>query len=95
VMATELYNDALGTVYRLGPETYYEIFLPTEPATVLDDGTIARHGKPLSSRYVLTTCRTPIEGSVVAVAPRGSLELVAVEGSLRLSARAPCTRPTP
>jgi hypothetical protein len=96
VMATEFYNPSVGTVYRLGPETYYENFLPTVAAVARPDGTLApAGGDPLTPRYVLTTCRSPVDGTVVARAPRGSLQLVEVEGPLRIADRRPCTRRIP
>ena len=96
VMVTELFNESVGTVYRLGPRTYYEGFLPTEPVRRLPDGTIAdSRGAPLRVDYVLTTCRVPVDGTLVAEGPRGSLRLLEIDGPLRRGAGRPCTRPKP
>ena len=95
-MVTELFNGSVGTVYRLGPETYYETFLPTVPVSQRADGSVVDvRGRALETRYVLVTCRTPIVGDVVAQAPRGALRLVRVDGTIRSSDSRPCTRPMP
>jgi hypothetical protein len=96
LMVTELFNTSVGSVYRLGPETYYESFLPTVPVRRRADGAVVdRHGRPLRARYVLVSCRTPVAGRVVVHAPRGALQLVAVDGPVRLSDTRPCTRARP
>ena len=96
LMVTELFNEDVGTVYRIGPPTYYETFLPTVPVRLGPNGSIVdRHGRRLETRYVLVSCKTPVEGTVVAQAPRGALRLVEVDGPLRLSDVRPCERTTP
>lgn len=96
IMVDELFNRNVGSVYRIGPPTYYEGFLPTVPVRVGGpDRTVLREGRPLEATYVLSSCRTPVEGTVVASAPRGAFRLVAVEGPVRLSRRSPCTRAEP
>jgi hypothetical protein len=96
VNVTELFNEKVGDVYRIGPPTYYERFLPTVPVGIRSDGSLYdQHGRPLHARYVLTTCRTPIDGRVVAQAPRGALRLVEVDGPVRRSVTRPCTRDEP
>ena len=92
IMATEVLNESLGSVYRLGPATYYEVFLPTVPVTARPDGTLAeRDGRILRSKYLLVTCRTPARGRVIAAAPRGLLRLVESDrGPVRLTSRPVC-----
>ena len=96
VMTTELSNPALGDVYRVGPPTYYETFLPTVPARVGPGGTILdEHGRPIETRFVLVSCRTPVQGKIVAEAPRGALRLVEVDGPVTLSGAGGCPRARP
>jgi hypothetical protein len=96
LMVTEFYNDSIGDVYRLGPPTFYEDFLPTVPARVASGGSIVgRESRPVTTDYALVTCRTPITGDVVARAPHDALLLVRVTGALRLSGAAPCRREQP
>ena len=40
LMVTELFNPSLGNVYRLGPPTYYEDWLPTVPVEQRADGSL-------------------------------------------------------
>jgi hypothetical protein len=96
IMVTEMLNPSLGTVYRIGRPTYYEAFLPTVPVEAHGDGRIgAGSGRAIRGEYVLVTCRTPIQGRVIATAPRAALQLVKVSGTIRLSAGRPCTRRGP
>jgi hypothetical protein len=96
LMVTEFFNRGVGDVYRLGPATFYEDFLPTIPARLGPARTVAaRDGRPIRAEYALVTCRTPIRGEVVARAPHGALLLVRVGGPLRLSDAAPCRRAQP
>lgn len=96
VMVTEFFNDRIGDVYRIGPPTYYERFLPTVPVTLRSDGTLGLpNDETVRARYVLVTCRTPVDGRVVATAPGGSLQLVQTGGPVRLSEQPPCTRRNP
>ena len=90
IMVTEFFNESVRDVYRLGPPTYYEDFLPTIPVALGSDGTVLLNGRPLQRRLVLVTCQTPVSGAVLARAPRGSLELVQVEGPVRLSGATRC-----
>ena len=96
LMVTEFFNRSVGDVHRLGPATLYEEFLPTVPAGVGSDRTLTdSRGRALTAEYALVTCRTPIEGHLVAQAPRGALLLVRVDGPLRLADAAGCTRSQP
>jgi MFS family permease len=96
VTVTEQFNKDVGDVYRIGPPTYYEVFLPTVPVGLRADGTVIdRHGATLHARYVLTSCRTPIQGNLVAEAPRGALRLVDVGGAVRRAAVGSCRRDAP
>jgi hypothetical protein len=96
LMVTEFFNRTLSDIYRLGPRTYYEAFLPTVPARLMSDGKLAdARGRALEARYVLATCRWPVEGSVVARAPRGALLLFRVDGPVRLSKPSWCRRAEP
>ena len=95
LMVTEFFNRSIGDVYRLGPATFYENFLPTVPAGVGPRGTLVdERGRPVKAEYALVTCRTPIAGQVVGRAPRGALRLVRVDGPLRLAGRG-CRRAQP
>jgi hypothetical protein len=86
LMATELFNDSLDDVVRVGPPTYYDSVLPTVPARVDADGVVStRADRPLISRFVLVTCRTSVPGKVVATAPEGALSLVETTGPVRVS----------
>ena len=90
-MVTEFFNEKVGDVYRVGRPTYYEAFLPTLPARPAPTGVLTDvHGNPLAPRYVLTTCRTPVAGRVVARAPDGAFELVEVAPPIRLQAVGRC-----
>jgi hypothetical protein len=85
LMATEVLNPTVGGVYRLGPDSYYEVFLPTVPVHVGTGRTLVdAHGTIVRSRYALVTCRTPVRGRVIAQAPRGLLRLVETDGAVRL-----------
>ena len=68
-----LQSRASATSTDSGPATLYEDILPTVPARVGSDRTlIDSRGRALAAEYALVTCRTPIEGRVVAQAPRGA-----------------------
>jgi hypothetical protein len=96
LMITEVLNRSVGAVYRFGPPTYYEGFLPTVPVDARGDGRVVdAKGRALQAEYVLVTCRTPVEGTIVARAPRAALQLVRVSGTARLSTERPCTRRGP
>jgi hypothetical protein len=91
VMVTEVLNDSVGTVYRIGRPTYYESVLPTVPARVRADGTLTdAGGTPVTAAYALVTCRAPVRGDALVGAPSGDLELMRVRGPLRLGAARPC-----
>ena len=90
LMVTEFFNSSVGGVYRLGPATFYEDFLPTVPARLgRGQAVVGRDGRPVRVEYALVTCRTPIRGDVVARAPHDALLVVHVDGPLRLSASPP------
>lgn len=96
LMVTELFNEDVGTVYRIGPPTYYENFLPTVPVRLSPGRMILdANGRPIETRYLLVSCKTPVAGRVVAQAPRGALRVVEVDGPVHLSDARPCTRATP
>ena len=96
LMVTEFFNQSIGDVYRLGGMTRYEDTLPTRPVAVGPDGVlIDRRGRPVVAEYALVTCRTPIDGKLVAQAPRGALQLVRVDGELVLSDARACTGQQP
>ena len=90
IMISEFFNPAVGHVYRLGPPTYFEKFLPTVPVALEPDRTIRLDGRPLVARFVLVTCQMPVVGQVVASAPHGALELVEVDGPVRLAGNGHC-----
>ena len=85
LMITEIFNQSVGRVYRTGPATYYENVLPTVPVTVrAGSGRLERPGGgALDARYVLVTCRWPVVGRVVAMAPYGALQLIEASAPLR------------
>jgi hypothetical protein len=94
-MVTEFFNEKVGDVYRVGRPTYYESVLPTVPVERRPDGSVVDgKSRPLESRFVLVSCRTPVDGRVVAQAPGGALQLVEIEGQVRLT-RGRCSRATP
>lgn len=96
LMVTEFFNKRVGIVYRIGPPTYYETFLPTVPVGVRSDGSIFdAQGRTLRVPYLLASCRAPVAGRVLAQAPRGALRLVATEGPLRRSSASSCERDAP
>lgn len=96
LMVTEFFNEAVGDVYRLGPPTFYEDFLPTVPATIGPGRLLVdRHGMPIHAEYALVTCRTPIVGRVLAQAPRGALRLVHIDGTVVLRDARGCLRQQP
>jgi hypothetical protein len=95
LMVTEFFNDRVGDVYRLGPVTRYEDFLPTVPSRLAADGTLLAGGAPVRADYALVTCRTPVAGTEVAQAPRGALRLVRLDGPLRLTGDPGCRRREP
>jgi hypothetical protein len=96
LMVTELFNSSLGDVYRLGPPTYYEDWLPTVPVEQRADGSLelSSGGLPIAD-YVLSTCRTSAEGTVVARSLSGSLVLSRVDGPLRLASGPTCRKDVP
>ena len=94
VMISEFFNPAVGHVYRLGPPTYFEAFLPTVPVTLRPDRIVLLDGRPLVTRFALATCQTPVVGKVIARAPRSALELVEVDGPVRLARGGHCA-PSP
>ena len=93
VMVTEFFNKRVGTVYRFGPETYHEGFLPTVPVERGPDGTLLDGTSRVDARYALVACQTRVEGQVIARSPGGFLELVKVDPPLRLAPRRTCVRP--
>ena len=91
LLITEFFNRSVGDVYRLGGDTHYENVLPTSRARLSAGGVLTNdHGRPIDSRYVLTTCKTRIAGEIVATASRGRIELIRVEPPLRLVGRGRC-----
>jgi hypothetical protein len=91
VMVTELFNRSVGDVYRIGPPTYYEDFLPSTRVGVRRDGTLVdARGRPLAARYVLLTCRTSVQGEEVTGAGGGSLQLVKADRPIRLAGAGSC-----
>jgi hypothetical protein len=90
IMVTEVFNTTVGDVYRLGPATYYEKFLPTKPVSLRADSVVVRKGMPLAAEFVLVTCRTPVRGTVIAAAPFGALRLVRVDEPMRLARKPSC-----
>ena len=99
LMVTELFNAGLGDVYRLGPPTYYEDWLlPDRPGRAAAGRRVSRAqaggGSPTAD-YVLTTCRTSADGTVVARSLSGSLVLSRVDGPLRLAAGPTCRKNVP
>jgi hypothetical protein len=96
IMVTELFNTSLADVYRLGPPTYYEEWLPTVPVRELADGSLATvGGERPTADYVLTTCRTSSGGTVVARSLNGSLVLSRVDGPLRFESGPTCRKTVP
>lgn len=96
LMVTELLNRDVGTVYRIGPPTYYETFLPTIPISTGRNGSfVDAGGRPLELEYVLASCRAPVAGTIVAQAPRGAWRLIAPSPPLRLSSVGMCDRDFP
>src|SRR4030095_16439108 len=72
LMVTEFFNSSLGDVYRFGPATYHERFLPTVPVALRPDRTVVdTQGRPVSARYALVACETDVVGQVVGDAPGG------------------------
>jgi hypothetical protein len=96
LMVTELFNRSLGDVYRIGPRTTFEDFLPTKQVVTRGDRTLRDGlGRTIESDYVVVACSTGVEGSVVATSARDALRLVRVDGPVRLSHIAGCTREVP
>jgi hypothetical protein len=96
MMVTEFFNEHVGDVYRLGQPTYYESVLPTVAVAQKPDGTVVDgRGRPIEAPFVLSSCRTPVIGDVVASAPRHALQLTRVHGPIRLSRASGCSRPVP
>lgn len=90
MMVAEFFNDSVGDVYRIGEPTFFETFLPTLPVTVSPSLTVLRDGRPLVARFVLTTCKTPIPGQRIAEAPNAWLQLLEVDGIVRLDGPSRC-----
>jgi len=91
LLVTEMFNESIGDVYRVGPPTHYDNVMPTVPVRVLPDaGLELGGGAKLAARYVLVTCRVPVEGRVVATSPYGALQLVETTSPLRLAERGRC-----
>ncbi|HET7515429.1 MAG TPA: glycosyltransferase family 39 protein [Gaiella sp.] len=96
LMVTEFFNRDVGIVYRTGPPTYYEAFLPTVPVSSGRDGTVVDASQePIAPEFVLVSCRAPVLGRVVAEAPRGAWRLVAPRTPLRLTSAGMCHRDRP
>jgi hypothetical protein len=93
VMVTEFFNKRVGAVYRFGPETYHEGFLPTVPVEPGPGGTLLDGTSRVDARYALVACQTRVEGQVIARSPGGFLEVVKVDPPLRLAPRTSCVRP--
>lgn len=86
IMVTEFFNESVAEVYRIGPATYYEEFLPTVRIQAQIGGTLVdERGRLLRSRYVLVSCRAAVEGEVIATAPGRALLLIQTDGRLRLT----------
>ena len=93
IMENQFFNPSVRHVYRLGPKTYYESFLPTVPVRARGDGVlIDQGGREISPRYLLVTCRTPVEGRQVARGTAGVLQLLDVGGRVRLVSGSRCSR---
>lgn len=92
LMVTELFNDSVARVMRIGPETFYENVLPTVPVDLRPDSTLteSRTGRVLHARYALVNCRTQVAGRVIAQSPEGVLRLVKITGPLRLTRSGRC-----
>jgi len=94
VMVTEFFNSSVDDVYRLGGSTYHEQFLPTVPVDASRGRTLrTASGHAVTAPYALVSCETRVDGRVVATAPGGWLELVRVEGPLRLAPPHHCPQP--
>jgi hypothetical protein len=91
LMAAEVLNRSIGDVYRVGGPTYYEVFLPTVPVHVANGSVVDARGRPVDARYALVTCRTLVEGRVIARTTRGALRLVEVDPPLRLASGNRCS----
>ena len=92
LMVTELFNKRVDRVMRIGPETFYEEFLPTVPVRFRPDSTLAdrQTGRVLDARYALVNCRTEVAGKVVAQSPHGVLRLMEVSRPLRITRSGSC-----
>jgi hypothetical protein len=89
LMVTEVFNNSVGDVYRLGGPTVYEGVLPTLPARAASTDVVAgQTGRPVVADYVLAPCRTPVRGTVIASA--GALRLLEVGGSIDLTGQPGC-----
>ena len=96
LMVTEFFNTSLGDVFRLGPPTYYEDWLPTVPVEQRANGSVELSGGGrVVADYVLTTCRTSTDGAVVARSLNGSLVLSRVDGPLRIASGPTCRKAVP
>ena len=90
----EFFNKTVGPVYRLGPRTHYEGFLPTIPVEATRDGSIVDgNGRKLRPRYVLVPCWSRVRGTQIGESPGGALRLVRTARRVQLQ-RAPSPRPT-
>lgn len=90
LIVTEFFNRSVGKVYRIGRPGYYETFLPTVPVRVAGDRSVTLKGERFAARFVLTTCKTPIRGRPIAEAPSAWLQLVQVDGVIRLAGQPRC-----
>ena len=96
LMVTELFNDRVADVYRLGGSSYYEGVLPTIPVRSRPDLTMVDgRGRQVEASYALVTCSTNVAGRSLARAPSGGLMLVEVDPPLRLAPRSGCARFVP
>lgn len=91
LVLTEVFNERVGVVYRLGPPTYYEHLLPTRPARLLSTGQVVEaNGRRIEAKYVLTSCRLGFAGHEIARnADRGSV-LYRADSAWRLDSGSRC-----
>lgn len=93
IAVTEFFNRTVTQMYSVGGATYYERFLPSRSAAIGPEGTIRdATGRSVVSDFVLTTCRSPVDGTVVAEAHGGELQLVEVRGPIRIAGPRSCGR---
>ena len=97
LVLTEMFNDSVGVVLRLGGPTHFENVLPTRPVRLgLGGAVVDRGGRGLApSRYLLADCRLGVEGRREAVSPDGWFELVRLTGPIRIGAERRCTDAQP